>query len=232
MRQMPIKANSLSPPHTPHTHHHFKKEGSPYLSYYEKGKRAYRSFKTRSEAKSFMDAVGKKNRLPGDMNMSTLDLLKFAKFRALCNDCKISVEQGFLKAYDVIVEKHKVTEDSLTIGEGIRQFLLLCQKTNSRDGTTTDYLSYTTCITEYFGDSRKISRIIQHDGNYKVGGKGVFYKSDIFKIIRVYALKLKSLIRIYADIVFYHEFCQSVTVNQNDLVLDIFYIIKRGLAEF
>ena len=114
----------------------------------------------------------------------------------------------------------------------IRQFLLLCQKTNSRDGTTTDYLSYTTCITEYFGDSRKISRIIQHDGNYKVGGKGVFYKSDIFKIIRVYALKLKSLIRIYADIVFYHEFCQSVTVNQNDLVLDIFYIIKRGLAEF
>lgn len=210
-----------------------KGKASPFLvRYFEKGIRSSQSFKTRSEAEEFMAVVEKKNQLPADMNMSTLDLLEFAKFRALCKDCKISVEQGFSEAYDIIVAKHKIPEGGTTIGEAIRQFLLSRQKTNSRDGTITDYLSYTTWITKYFGDFRKISRIIQHDGNYKVGGKGVFYKSDIFKIIRVYALKLKSLIRIYADIVFYHEFCQSVTVNQNDLVLDIFYIIKRGLAEF
>ena len=141
-----------------------KNKASPfYVSFYEKGKRAYQSFKTRLEADAFAKAIEKKNKLPADMDMTTLDLLEFAKFRALCRDCKISVEEGFSEVYDFIVGKHKVPQDGITISEGIRLFLQSRQKTNSREGTIQDYQSYTPWITNYFGDTRPISSITPED---------------------------------------------------------------------
>ena len=132
------------------------------VKFFERGKRKSVTFRTRTDAESFVKSIHTARTIPSSVNVSAMGIIRQIQFQELCANLGIEIEKAYDEVCDILIKKYTHTaERNLSLGEAVRKFLKARKKSNCRDSTMNEYIHYLGWLKNSFGDIYPIGSITE-----------------------------------------------------------------------
>ena len=76
------------------------------VKFFERGKRKSVTFRTRTDAESFVKSIHTARTIPSSVNVSAMGIIRQIQFQELCANLGIEIEKAYDEVCDILIKKY------------------------------------------------------------------------------------------------------------------------------